>query len=135
MLALKLGLATLAAEGLLPRRISPSGQVAAACVAYGGLGVLPPQGRLPGAAAAAWPLAVALVIGLARAKPWMHSPAEVLAGAMVGLLGVAALALLAEPRPALRPWPFLAAAVAMTLVFHEARMPAGVAIKRVARLI
>ena len=133
VLALKLGLAALAAEGLLPRQASPSGYVAVACVAYGGLGVLLLQGRRPGAAGAAWPLAVAVAIGLARAKPWMHSPAEVLAGAMVGLLGVAALALLAEPRPTLRPWPILAAAAAMMPLFLGVRAPAEGAIKHAAR--
>lgn len=135
MLLLKLGLAVAADQGWIAARISPSGHTAAACAIYGGLGVLLLHGRLPPLYVALLPVGVAMLVGVSRLHPWMHSPGEVAAGAMVGLLGVAGLALMAGPPVALRPWPYVAVAVALMLAFHGDRLPAEAAIRHAARLL
>ncbi len=124
MLVLKILGVELAMHLGLPRPISPSGHVAGGCAVYGGMAVLLLRDRVPGPLMAAVPLLLVLVIGASRISLGAHTPGEVLAGSIVGLLGVGTLARLAGPRPSRTPWPLLAALCGTVLAFHGAHVPA-----------
>ena len=114
--------------------VSPSGHTATAAVVYGGLLALLAPRIAPGMRIAALAgTAVALAIGLTRLVLHMHSVADVLLGAAVGVPGAVLLRRLAGPRPAgLRvPW-VLAAACLVMLVFHGNRLEAETRIRWIA---
>ena len=101
---------------------TPSGHVAAATVIAGGLAGLLLQGRAIAMLLAAL---AALIIGISRLVLGMHSPAEVIIGACVGLAGACLLLKLAGPRPTrldARRVAVIAAIVA--LIFHGLHLPA-----------
>lgn len=80
--------------------MSPSGHTAAAAVVYGGLAALLLRRRLPYAAALALGAVLpAAVIGATRLALLVHTPADVVAGGAIGLVGAAAIA--AQRPPAL----------------------------------
>jgi hypothetical protein len=104
---------------------SPSGHVAAATVVSGGLAAM-----LTGRRVSIIPAAVlaAAVIGLSRLLLGMHSVPEVVVGALIGLVGAAALMRFAGPPPALNPGPLIAVIVAVATLFHGFHLPAEAAI-------
>ena len=109
---------------------TPSGHVAAATVVAGGLAALLLRRR-----SAALPLAalVAIVIGISRLALGLHSPAEVVIGAGVGLAGAAALLVLAGRPPeglGVRRIAVIAAVVAV--LFHGLHLPAEAHIRSTA---
>ena len=113
---------------------SPSGHTASACVVYGGLAaLLAPRSRAGALAAAALALGVAVLVGGTRLELRVHTPGEVLLGALAGLSGAAALRYLAGPPPprAARPW-LLAAAFAAMLACHGRRLEAEAELRRLA---
>ncbi len=113
---------------------SPSGHTASACMVYAGLAaLLAPRTRSGGLAVAALACAVAVLVGITRVDLRVHSPGEVVAGALVGVSGVAALRRLAGPPPALaaRPW-LLAATCAVMLACHGHRLHAEARLTRLA---
>jgi membrane-associated phospholipid phosphatase len=109
---------------------SPSGHVAAATVVSGGLAAMFTRRRvsiLPAAVLAA------IVIGVSRVVLGMHTLPEVIVGAMIGLVGAAALLRLAgPPPPRLRVAPLIAVVVVVATVFHGLHLPAEAAIRRTA---
>jgi membrane-associated phospholipid phosphatase len=108
---------------------SPSGHVAAATVVTGGLMALLTRRRttmLPVA------LLAATVIGLSRLLLGVHSLPEVAIGAIVGLVGAAALQRLAGPPPRLKAVPLLLTVAVVTAVFHGLHLPAEAAIRHTA---
>lgn len=108
---------------------SPSGHVAAATVVSGGLAALLFRSRttiLPVAALAG------AVIGLSRLMLGMHSLAEVVLGAAVGLGGAAALLHLAGPVPRLKPGRLAAIVLIVATLFHGLHLPAEAAIRHTA---
>jgi membrane-associated phospholipid phosphatase len=130
MLALKLAfLACTPVFGPADMR-SPSGHVAAATVVAGGLAALLLRGR-----ASVLPIATlaGAVIGVSRVALGMHSVPEVALGALVGLVGAAALAWLAGPPPPRLRMARLVGAVALVAVlFHGLHLPAEAAIRHTA---
>jgi membrane-associated phospholipid phosphatase len=108
---------------------SPSGHVAAATVVAGGLAAL-----LTRRAASILPIAclAAVVIGFSRLVLGAHSLPEVVLGALVGLVGAAALLRLAGPPPQLKPAPLLLVIAIVTAVFHGMHLPAEAAIRHTA---
>ena len=130
MLALKLVfIACSASLGTSDIR-TPSGHVAAAAVVAGGLAALLLRRRsvvLPLAALAAF------VIGVSRLSLGVHSPAEVMIGAGVGLAGALALPLLAGPAPkGLDARRVAVIAVAVVVIFHGMHLPAEAHIRSTA---
>jgi membrane-associated phospholipid phosphatase len=108
---------------------SPSGHVAAATVVCGGLAAMltrRPANILPAAFLAA------VVIGISRLVLGMHSLPEVVVGALIGLLGAAALLRFAGPPPRLKIAPLLAVVVIMAAFFHGLHLPAEAAIRHTA---
>ena len=124
MLVLKILCLQLAPRFGWPAPISPSGHVAAGCMVYGGVWVLLLRGRVPGLVVAAAPVALVAVIGVSRIRLGAHTPFEVVIGAAVGLLGVAALARLAGAWPNRPVWPLLAALSCTMFALHGAHIPA-----------
>lgn len=112
--------------------VSPSGHTAGACIAYGGLLVLLMHGRLPRLVVALLPVGIGVLIGISRLALHAHTLGDVMVAMVVGMAGVAVLALLAGPRPALRPWPVGMAVLVVLAVFHGLRMPAEAAIHHAA---
>ncbi len=117
-------LSTIACQNLLPPigLLSPSGHTASAAVVFGGvlallLGRLP-RGRV--ALAVLGAASVATAVGYTRLALGVHTVADVIAGGLIGVAGVAAFAALAGRRPALpRAWIGVAATVvAVTVLFH-----------------
>lgn len=108
---------------------SPSGHVAAATVVAGGLTALLTRRR-----ASIMPVAMlaAAVIGVSRLVLGLHSVPEVVAGALVGLAGAAALLTLAGAPPALRPSRLLAVVAIVAALFHGMHLPAEAAIRHTA---
>ncbi len=102
---------------------SPSGHTASAAVVYGGLvALLLPQ---PARGVRRWVTALVLAAGFAvlfggtRLVLHVHTPADVVAGACIGIAGALAMARLAGPRPAgVRVATPLAAALAVALLLH-----------------
>ena len=80
------------------------------------------------------PPIVALLIGSSRIVLHAHVPIETVVGAAVGLVGVAVLVRLAGPRPPLRSWPAVAAAMVVILIFHGVRLQAEQTIHAIAML-
>ena len=126
MLVLKL--ATLACESHLAQTglKSPSGHTATAAVVYGGLfALLAPRSRRVTLVAAASGGAFALGIGLTRLALHVHTVADVLVGAAVGVAGAVAMRHLAGPRPTrlATSW-LLAGACLVLLLFHGDKLEA-----------
>jgi membrane-associated phospholipid phosphatase len=101
---------------------TPSGHVAAATVVAGGLAALLLRRR-----EVALPLALlaAVTIGITRLALGMHSPAEVVIGAGVGLLGAWTLLMIAGPAP--QPFDarrIAAVAALVVVIFHGMHLPA-----------
>ncbi len=113
---------------------SPSGHTAAAAVAYGGAIVLFGRGRIPMGLLLLVPLGIAVLIGVSRLVLHAHVPNEVVAGAAVGLAGVAILVPLAGARPPLRSWPVAAVSLVVVLIFHGIRLQAEHTIYSIAML-
>ena len=115
---------------------SPSGHTAAATIVYGGLLCLGWRRAHP---ASAWlavvaALAVSVAIGLTRVALDAHTLPDVLAGGMVGGLGLAALLALAGPPPQrLRPAWLAIVVVAVAILTHGLHVRAEPAIGEVAR--
>jgi membrane-associated phospholipid phosphatase len=112
---------------------SPSGHTASACLVYGGLFVLlarRPSHMLTALFIAA---AFAIVFGYSRLALEVHTPGDVAAGGLIGLLGVAVLVVAAgrRPEPLLR-WPIGVSVVGVLVVFHGFRLPAEGAIRHFA---
>lgn len=101
---------------------NPSGHTAAGTVVYAGLLALLGERLAPRAAIALLAgLGFSLVFGLTRLALAVHTLADVLAGAMVGLAGALALARMAGPRreaPAFGLAVVAAAALAAVLALH-----------------
>jgi membrane-associated phospholipid phosphatase len=109
---------------------TPSGHVAAATVVTGGLAALLLRRR-----ANVMPVAVlaAIVVGVSRLVLGVHSLAEVLLGAMVGLAGAFALPQMAgPPPPGLDVRRIAIVAAAIGLVFHGLHFPAEAHIRATA---
>jgi membrane-associated phospholipid phosphatase len=124
MLLLKLVVVACGARWGLAGLTSPSGHTAGAAVVFGGLlALLLPRSSVWVAAGAGG--AFALAIGLTRLALQVHTVADVVVGAAVGVAGAVAMRLLAGPRPAaVGPrWVLLAAAL-VVVVFHGQRLPA-----------
>jgi len=131
MLALKLAtfacLSHLGWSGLS----SPSGHTAASAAIYGGLfALLAPASAAGTLVAAAAGGAVALAIGLSRLALGVHTLADVLLGAAVGVAGAIAMRRAAGPRPTRLQAPrLLFAALLVVLLFHGHRMEAETRIR------
>ncbi|MBO0710924.1 MAG: phosphatase PAP2 family protein [Acetobacteraceae bacterium] len=112
---------------------SPSGHTAAATATYGGLLVLL---GVPSAVAFVASAAVALLVGVSRVALGMHTPPEVVLGALVGLGGVVVMVRLvgATRRPVPRV-ALIAALLAVVVVFHGGHVHAEPAIHHLARLL
>ena len=100
---------------------SPSGHTAAAAVVCGGLMVVLAGGRRWAVQTA---LVAALLIGVSRLALGVHTPLEVLVGAIVGVGGAALTALAAGPMPEFRRNRIAMAALLVVLLLHGTRMPA-----------
>jgi membrane-associated phospholipid phosphatase len=130
MLGLKLlFLACVVGDG---RVFSPSGHVAAATILFGGAAALALRRRL-----GAWRavvlggVPVAALIGASRLVLRMHGPAEVAAGAMVGICGLAVMVWRAGlPPDGLRMRRPMLLAVPVLLLVHGTRLPAEVGLRR-----
>ncbi len=109
---------------------SPSGHVAAAAVVSGGLAAMLTRRRasiLPAA------LVAACVIGVSRMLLGVHSLEEVIVGALIGLVGAAALLRFAgRPPESLSAAPVMAVVVVVAAVFHGLHLPAEAAIRHTA---
>ena len=129
MIFLKYGLVILAGMFGSEYMSSPSGHVAAACVIYGGMSLLLFQGVVPAAVLALVPVLLAAFVGYIRVALGAHTMGEVLAGAIVGCLGYAAMAAMIGRRPRLATWPVAAAGGCTMLALHGMHMPAEAAIR------
>ena len=126
MLALKLAALACGRHVAWAGLVSPSGHTATAAVVYGGLfALLAPRARGFTLAAACAGGAIALVIGLTRLALHVHTVADVLVGAAVGVAGAVLMRRLAGAAPPRRaaPW-LLAGACVVVLVFHGDRLQA-----------
>ncbi len=106
------------------RAPSVSGHVASACVVYGGIVVLLLRHVVPGAVLAAVPVALAMCVGYSRVALNAHSPAEAVAGAVIGCAGVLVLAVAAGPRETMPAWPVAAVAACTMLALHGVHLQA-----------
>ncbi len=129
MLGLKAGLVALSENYGSDYSMSPSGHAAAASVMYGGLAVLLFRGKVSFAVIACVPLVAALIVGYSRVSLGAHSVGEVIAGAVVGCAGVAALAVAAGPRPTFTSWPLVVASCCTVMALHGLHLPAEEAIR------
>jgi membrane-associated phospholipid phosphatase len=114
---------------------SPSGHTASAAMVYGGLIALllpePPRGLRRWMAAFVLAAAFAVVFGGTRLALHVHTPADVVAGACLGIAGALALSRLAGPRPeGVRAAMPLAAALAVALLLHGRHLHAEEMIDR-----
>ncbi len=122
MLALKVVFLACSGSFGTPEVHTPSGHVAAATVVAGGLAVLLLRWRHAALLVAAM---AAAVIGISRLALHMHSPAEVVIGATVGLAGAWTLLVLAGRPPAdLDGRRIAVIAVAVIVLFHGLHLPA-----------
>lgn len=106
---------------------SPSGHTASSTLVYGSLGALAVRHRWPEIPALAFApaLVVALLIGASRLVLGVHTPTEVVIGALIGLAGVGFLLWLAgEPPARLRFRRLLLAGVVIAIVLHGERLKA-----------
>ncbi len=108
-----------------------SGHVAAGCAVYGGIAVLLFRHVVPGVLLAALPVALAVLVGYSRVALNAHTPAEVVAGAVIGCMGVLILSVAAGPRETMPAWPVLAVAACTMLALHGLHMQAEGAISAV----
>ena len=108
---------------------SPSGHAAAAGGIAGGIAVVLGRGR--GYVMATAGLA-ALLIGVTRVALGLHTPAEVVLGGALGMLGVLGFALLAGRPPPLRLRWLFAAVVAVALLLHGLHLDVETRIRAVA---
>ena len=139
-LMLLLKLAFLACGHLIPGTgiVSPSGHTAAAAVVYGGLAGIAMRSVTSNkywlmACTLAIAVLCAIVLGVSRLKLGVHSPAEVLAGGMIGVGGaVSSTALAGVPSSKLRLWHVLAVGLLILIVLHGAHLPAEDTIKSMA---
>ena len=121
VLVLKAAGAALGDPGSAP---SVSGHLAAACVVYGGIAVLLLRDVAPSAVLAAVPLGLAVCVGYSRVTLNAHSPAEALAGGIIGCTGVMILAVAAGPRRTMPAWPVVAVAACAVIGLHGAHLQA-----------
>lgn len=129
VLALKLVFATCGpALGMVSLR-SPSGHAAAAAVIAGGIAVMMGQAGQRVAAIAG---VAAAVIGVTRVVLGLHTPAEVVLGGALGVLGVLGFAALAGKPPALRVRWLAAAVVGVALLLHGQHLNAETSIRAAA---
>ena len=129
ILLMKAGFDMLAMQFGSDYLISPSGHVAGATVVYGGLIVLLLRGTLPDVVVAALPLLVACGIGQTRVALMAHTPGEVLAGAIVGLIGTTGIVAFMGPRPQLPRLRLVAVASCTVLLLHGQHLGAEEAIR------
>jgi membrane-associated phospholipid phosphatase len=109
---------------------TPSGHVAAATVVAGGLAALLLRRRHAALGVAAL---AAVIIAVTRLALREHTPAEVVIGASVGLLGAwTLLALAGRPPPEVGVGRISAVAVAVVVVFHGLHLPAEAHIRSTA---
>lgn len=128
MLVLKVVFLAFAPNWPDPALLNPSGHTAAAAAVYGGLAWLL-------GIRWAWlvAMAVAALIGRSRVALHMHSPADVMLGAAVGIFAALAFTALAGPTPRhSRRWPLLAATALVLVGFHGHQLGAEVYIVRFA---
>jgi membrane-associated phospholipid phosphatase len=113
---------------------SPSGHTATAAVVYGGLlALLVPRSAGGTLAAAAAGGAFALLFGLTRLALQVHTVADVIVGAAVGIAGAVILRWLAGDRPARLSSPRLVlVACVVMLLFHGHRLEAETRIRALA---
>src|SRR5271168_5154181 len=110
---------------------SPSGHTASAALIYGGGAALLLRLRTPAAAALAG--LAAAIIGATRLALHLHSPADVLAGAAIGIACATLLAHLAGPRPRAQPLRYFAPeALAAMVLLHGMHLHLEEAIRRLA---
>ena len=114
---------------------SPSGHTAASTAIYGSIGVLVLHRS---AASRRWAVGgaglIATLIGTSRLLLGVHSVADVLAGAAVGMAGVAAFATLSGPVPALlRPRRLVVITAMTALALHGYRLPVEALIRSTSR--
>lgn len=119
---------------------SPSGHTASAAAVYGGLlSLLLPEPRRGLRRVIAVVLIAgmfAIIFGGTRLALHVHTRADVVAGALLGIAGALVLARLAGPRPAgMRATVPLATALAVVLVFHGQHIRAEDKIDHLSRLI
>ena len=109
---------------------TPSGHVAATALVTGGLAALLIRRHVIVLSLAA---IAAFVIAVTRLALGLHSPAEVVIGALVGLTGAAALIKLAGPTPPALEAPRIGLmALAVVAVFHGLHLPAEAHIRATA---
>jgi membrane-associated phospholipid phosphatase len=113
---------------------SPSGHTATAAVVYGGLlALLVPRGVRGTLVAALAGGVFALIFGLTRLALEVHTVADVIVGAVVGVAGAMLLRHLAGDRPARLSSPRIAlAACIVMLLFHGHRLEAETRIRYLA---
>jgi membrane-associated phospholipid phosphatase len=119
---------------------SPSGHTASAAVAYGGLlALLVPRGTGPaptGIRALLLGAIFALLFGFTRLALEVHTRADVVVGALIGVAGALCLAQLAGDRPArMRAGIPVGAALIVVLLFHGAHLRAEDQIDHVSRIV
>jgi PAP2 superfamily. len=108
--------------GLAPLQVhSPSGHTAFSTVVWGGLGLL--IGRRSSLTRVGARLAALLLVGLiawSRLALGAHTPAEVIAGLLIGGLALAAFAhfLVRDPPPPVPAWPLLLAAALIVILVY-----------------
>jgi membrane-associated phospholipid phosphatase len=113
---------------------SPSGHTATAAVVYGGLlALLVPRGVRGTLVAALAGGVFALIFGLTRLALEVHTVADVIVGAVVGVAGAMLLRHLAGDRPARLSSPRIAlAACVVMLLFHGHKLEAETRIRYLA---
>ncbi|HEY4251275.1 MAG TPA: phosphatase PAP2 family protein [Roseomonas sp.] len=124
------------AGGPLAGLQSPSGHTAAGTVVYGGLLVLTLARPVAPMIAALPAAAIAVLFGVTRLLPGVHTPADVLVGGGFGVAGVVLLAWLSGPRPAALPRArLLLAAVVVACALHGQQLHAEGLLRAIAASI
>lgn len=107
---------------------SPSGHTASAGIVYGGIMLLLLRGRVSRPVLLLIPVAAALVFGASRLALGVHTPGDVVAGGLVGLAGVAALARLSGPMSVRHQGRLVATLLLLMALFHGRHLGAEEAI-------